>query len=121
MKVRFHEIEFGVEDTDRSANFYSNILGLKESVNLPKLKVFRTGNPGLDLNVSKHVSPKTTVISFLTDDIQEVIKKLQRENIIFRGPEESHLGMRAIEFTDPDGVIVRVNQTGKDSPEWLSI
>lgn len=121
MKIRLHEIEFGVKDTAWSASFYSKILGLETSVTLPQLKVFSSGNPGLDFNVSTHIAPNTTVVSFLTDDIQEVIKKLQRENIIFRGPEESHLGMHSIQFTDPDGVLVRVNQIGEDSPEWLSV
>ncbi len=121
MKIRLHEIEFGVRDTARSASFYSNILGLETSVNIPQLKVYSSGSPGVDFNVSTHIAPKTTLISFLTDDIHEVIKKLQREDVIFRGPVESHLGMHSIEFTDPDGVIVRVNQRGKDSPDWLSV
>lgn len=46
---------------------------------------------------------------------------MQMENIDFRGPYESHLGMLSIEFSDPDRVKVRVNQKGKDSPDWLSV
>lgn len=119
MKLRLHEIELGVQSPARSQTFYGSVLGLDNVLDEAQLKVFRPGMPGLDFNVSTHLPAGAVVTSFLTDDLPAVIERLNAAGIPFEGPKASHLGMQTIEFTDPDGHRVRINQPGHDSPSWL--
>ena len=121
MKIRLQEIEFGTNDPEGSKHFYHSILGLDLSVDQAELNVFNSGVVGVDFNTSSHIPTKTTVTSFLTDDLQIVTKRLSVNGIVFSGPKKSHLGMLAIEFNDPDGHIIRVNQPTNESPQWLKI
>jgi catechol 2,3-dioxygenase-like lactoylglutathione lyase family enzyme len=121
MKIRLQEIELGAISPDRSKDFYADILGLGISVDQPGLKVFNSGVDGVDFNLSTHISPQATVVSFLTDSLREVMETLKAKGIVFSGPRASHLGMETIEFTDPDGHLVRVNQPTDASPSWMKI
>jgi catechol 2,3-dioxygenase-like lactoylglutathione lyase family enzyme len=107
MKLTLHEIEFGTANPSASKAFYNSILNLDTVVDQDNLKVF---NAGIDFNTSTHLPPKVVMISFLTDDLQAVIERLTVNGISFDGPKPSHLGMTTIEFKDPDGYLVRVNQ-----------
>lgn len=121
MRIRLLEIELGVKDPTKSGIFYTAVLGLDSSVELEKLKVFNSGVAGVDFNTSTHFPPGTTVVSFLTDSLQTVIDRLSASGIPFAGPRKSHLGMLMIEFTDPDGFWVRVNEPTEESPPWLKV
>lgn len=121
MKIRLQEIEFGTKDQDKSKLFYSSILGLDTSVDQIGLNVFNSGIKGVDFNTSTHFPSKTIVTSFLTDSLQNVIDRLSANGIVFSGPKKSHLGMTTIEFTDPDGYLIRVNQPTEESPTWLKV
>ena len=110
MKIRLQEIELGTSDPNKSKLFYNSILGLRSSLDQEELKVFDSGVAGVDFNTSTHLSSKTTMTSFLTDDLQNVIDRLSANGIVFSGPKKSHLGMTTIEFNDPDGNLIRVNQ-----------
>lgn len=121
MKIRIQEIELGTNDPGKSKLFYSSILGLETTVDQSGLKVFNSGVTGVDFNTSTHFPYNTTVTSFLTDDLQTVIDNLSSKGIVFSGPKKSHLGMTTIEFNDPDGHLIRVNQPTKESPVWLKV
>jgi predicted enzyme related to lactoylglutathione lyase len=121
MKIRLQEIELGTQDPSTTKTFYNSILGLKTTVDQEKLKVFKSGVEGLDFNASTHLPAKVTVISFLTDDLQTVIDRLNAGDVSFDGPKKSHLGMTTIEFKDPDGYLIRVNQPTDASPSWLTL
>lgn len=121
MKIRLQEIELSANDPDKSKRFYNSILGLNTSVDKEDLKVFDSGVTGVDFNASTHFPSKTIMISFLTDDLQNVMDKLSANGFAFKGPHESHLGMTAIEFNDPDGYLIRVNQPTTESPAWLKV
>jgi len=121
MKIRLQEIELGSNDPEKSKLFYTSILGLKTSVDKEGLKVFKSGSEGIDFNVSTHLPSKTMSISFLTDDLQNIIEVLSAHNIAFDGPKKSHLGMMTIEFNDPDGYLIKINQSTEESPKWLKI
>lgn len=121
MKIRLQEIELGTNDPDKSKLFYSTILGLETAVDQAELKVFNSGVTGIDFNTSTHFPNKTSVISFLTDNLQEVIERLSANGIVFKGPQNSHLGMTTIEFNDPDGYLIRINQATDESPIWLKL
>lgn len=111
----------GTKQPSKSKEFYSSILGLAPSVEQSELTVFNSGIMGVDFNTSTHLNPKTTVVSFLTDDLQIIIDRLSENGIAFIGPKASHLGMLTINFTDPDGNWISVNQPTKDSPTWLQV
>lgn len=121
MKIRLQEIELGSNDPQKSKLFYNAILGLNTSVDQEELKVFDTGVAGVDFNASTHLTHKTTRTSFLTDNLQMVIDKLSENNIPFNGPLPSHFEMITVEFNDPDGYLIRVNQPTEKSPAWLKI
>ena len=121
MKIRLQEIELGTSDPNKSKLFYNTILGLDTSVDQDELKVFDSGVVGVDFNTSTHFPSKTTMTSFLTDNLQNIIDRLYTNGIAFSGPKNSHLGMTTIEFTDPDGYLIRVNQPTNESPDWLKV
>lgn len=121
MKIRLLEIELGADDMAQSKTFYNTVLGLETLIDQKELNVFHSGITGLDFNVSNHLAAGTVQISFWTDDLQAIMDRLSAAHIEFSGPEESHLGMRAIEFIDPAGHRIKVHQPGKDSPDWLQV
>jgi catechol 2,3-dioxygenase-like lactoylglutathione lyase family enzyme len=121
MKIRLQEIEFGANDPNKSMLFYNAILGLETSVDQEGLKVFNSGVSSVDFNTSTHYPSKITVTSFLTDNLQNIIDRLSVNNIAFAGPKKSHLGMITIEFNDPDGYLIKVNQPTDESPDWLTV
>jgi hypothetical protein len=94
-------------------------MGLANSISKNGLNVFESGNQGLDFNTSTHIAAQKTIISFITNNLKELIERLDEHNIPFTGPAESHLGMRSIEFQDPDGILIRINEAGENSPIWL--
>ena len=119
MNIRLHEIEFGCADAKKTGEFYQAALGLSIQVDQPGLKVFNAGINGLDLNASIHLPSGNTMISFITDNLEEVMDKLMSLNILYDGPRDTHLGMLSISFNDPDGNLIKVNCPGEHSPEWL--
>jgi catechol 2,3-dioxygenase-like lactoylglutathione lyase family enzyme len=121
MKIRLQEIELGIQDAAISKEFYKTILGLDTTIDQEDLKVFKSGVEGIDFNTSTHLPSKVFVTSFLTDNLQTVIERLYASGISFDGPKKSHLGMTTIEFRDPDGYLIRVNQPGDASPSWLTV
>ena len=121
MKIRLQEIELGVSDPNKSKLFYNSLLGLQTSVDQEGLKVFDSGVAGIDFNTSRHLPPKIIVTSFLTDDLQNVIDRLTANGVAYSEPKKSHLGMTTIEFSDPDGHLIKVNQPSEESPSWLKV
>lgn len=106
--MRLHEIELGVGSTEASKVFYE-MLGLKLCVDHAQLKVFDAAVTTVDLNVSQHFTPGKVCISFFTDDLSPIMKKLNEHHINFSGPKPTHLGMTAIELADPDGYTIRIH------------
>ncbi|MEO6315833.1 MAG: VOC family protein [Chitinophagaceae bacterium] len=121
MKIRLHEIEFGAGNTDKSKGFYQAILGLDPIIDGAQLKVFNSGVAGVDFNVSENQPAKTVTTSFLTDDLQKLIERLQLTGVLFEGPSTAHFGMLSISLQDPDGNFIRINQPTKESPSWLKV
>ena len=121
MKIRLHEIELGTSDPKQCKDFYTSVLGLEASVNQEQLTVFDSGTGGLDFNTSTHLPSKAVLTSFLTDNLEYVIDRLNKLGVQFEGPKQSHLGMKSIEFRDPDGYAIKVNQPTDESPTWLKV
>jgi predicted enzyme related to lactoylglutathione lyase len=121
MKLRLHEIEFGTEDPAKSKQFYHTILGLDTKIDQEHLNVFNPGISGVDFNTSAHFPSKIVVTSFLTENLQQVIDRLNTNGVAFTGPEKSHLGMTTIQCKDPDGYTIKINQPTDESPSWLKV
>lgn len=120
MKLRLHEIELGTEDVEGSSFFYQEMLGASPRLEQKGLVVLNAGIDGFDFNFSTHLSPGRVMLSFLTDDLAAVEKRLQGAGVAYEGPAEGHLGMVSISFQDGNGYFVKVNMPGKDSPSWLA-
>ena len=121
MKIRLQEIEFGAGCTDKSKGFYHAILGLDPVIDQERLKVFNSGVAGVDFNISGYQPAKKVVTSFLTDDLQKLIDRLQLTGVSYEGPSSSDLGMLSISLQDPDGNHIKINQPTADSPKWLKV
>lgn len=120
MKVKLLEVELGASDPEKSKTFYETVLGIKPAIEQPNLKVFNLKANHVDFNVSTHLKPQETSITFLTDNLNEVMEHLKSENIVYDGPTESHLAMLSINFRDPDGQLIKINQATEQSPKWLT-
>lgn len=121
MKIRLHEIELGAHNPGNNSGFYKNVLGLETTVDETDLKVFRSGIPGLDFNMSTHLPSQVVAISYLTDDLQAVMDRCAANGVSFSGPVKSHLGMLSVACKDPDGYIIKINQPTNESPAWLKV
>jgi len=121
MKLKLHEIELGTKNVDHTTDFFQAVLGLTPSLKQASLTVFNAGLKGLDFNVSNHLSAGNIVLSFITDDLAAVQEQLTNAGISFQGPSPSHLGMKAIQFHSPEGLLIKVNEAGPESPDWLKL
>jgi len=119
MKIRLQEIEFGSTEIEKTKNFYQAIFGIETAINQPNLTVFNFATHTVDFNISAHLPAQTMCTSFLTDNLKEVMERLTLHSTPFKGPKLSHLGMISIEFKDPSGNRIKVNQRGESSPDWL--
>lgn len=109
MKIRLHEIELGSAAVQASKKFYGETLGLDLAVENDGLNVFQSGAANVDFNTSAHFPQGVVCISFLTDDLTGIEKRLVTAGISYEGPKLSHLGMTCIQFNDPDGYLVKIN------------
>jgi hypothetical protein len=121
MKVRLHEIEVGSNDVEKTTAFYQTIFLFQPAIRQEGLTVFDAGLKRLDFNLSSHLPQGIVAISFLTDDLSEIERRLKDAGIAYEGPSSSHLGMTCIEFRSPDGYVIKVNTPGPASPEWLKV
>lgn len=120
MEIRIHEIEMGSDDLLASASFFK-MLGLQPTIEQIGLTVFNSGQKGMDVNVSQHLSRGVTQISFITDDLKAMMQHLREQQMVFEGPYESHLGMLSIKLQSPDGISVVINTPTDSSPSWLMV
>ena len=118
MKIILHEIELYSREPEASKKFYTELLGLDVNVDNEGLKCYETGWAGLDFNKSIHFPGKMS-ISFLVEDIDQFVKELRNNGVEVDDPVTSHLGMRAIVLTDPDGTRVEIQTPTDSSPNWL--
>ena len=125
--LTFNHLAISVKDVNRSADFYKNILHLKEIENRGKLegvRWFSTGD-GKELHlVSILKEPialnKAIHIAFTTSDFDAVIMTMDKMKIIYSDwPGNSNKiniradGIKQIFFQDPDGYWIEVNSLGK--------
>jgi len=112
-----------VDDVDKSADFYGNILKLVETPHPDKKPGFRwftiSGNSQIHL-IQKEFTPfeknKSMHLCLATQDLDGVIENLKRNNIKFwdwPGKENAITtrtdGVKQIYIQDPDGYWVEIN------------
>ena len=125
--LTFNHLAISVKDVNRSAEFYKNILKLKEIENRAKLegvRWFSTGD-GKELHLISIIKEpivlnKAIHIAFTTSNFEAVIKTLDEMNITYSDwPGTLHkINIRAdgviqIFFKDPDGYWIEVNSVGQ--------
>jgi catechol 2,3-dioxygenase-like lactoylglutathione lyase family enzyme len=118
MKLVLHEIELNAKDPEASKKFYHEMLGLPIFHDQKGLKVFDSGWPGLDVDASIHF-PGQVSLSFLVKDLDRFVAELRAKGVEAPDPAGSHLGMRAVALTDPDGHRVEIQSPTDASPDWL--
>ncbi len=125
--LTFNHLAISVKDVNRSADFYKNILQLKEIENRGKLegvRWFSTGD-GKELHlVSILKEPvalnKAIHIAFTTLNFDAVIRILEKMKISYSdwpgNIKKINIradGIKQIFFQDPDGYWIEVNSLGK--------
>ena len=115
MRIRLHEVELFSKDPVASRAFYKDILGVGLNHHEDGLNVFDSGWPGIDLDTSKH-HPGNTRIGFVVDDLKAFLESIKGKDVKVEGPMDSHLGMRIVRLTDPDGHIVEVQEFSEGTP-----
>ena len=125
--LTFNHLAISVKDVNRSAEFYKNILKLKEIENRAKLegvRWFSTGD-GKELHLISIIKEpivlnKAIHIAFTASNFDAVIKTLDEMNITYSDwPGTLHKiniradGVKQIFFKDPDGYWIEVNSVGQ--------
>ncbi|MEQ1797923.1 MAG: VOC family protein [Lacibacter sp.] len=125
--LTFNHLAISVKDVNRSAEFYKNILKLKEIENRAKLegiRWFSTGD-GKELHLISIIKEpivlnKAIHIAFTTSNFDTVIKTLNEMNITYSDwPGNVNKiniradGVKQIFFQDPDGNWIEVNSAGQ--------
>jgi catechol 2,3-dioxygenase-like lactoylglutathione lyase family enzyme len=120
---KFDHFAIVVDDVDRSAEFYGNILRLTETPHPDKTPGFRwfvvNGSSQIHL-IQKEFAPfiknKSMHLCLATQDLDGVISHLEKNNIVYSdwpGKENSVTvrtdGVRQIYVQDPDGYWVEIN------------
>lgn len=121
--LTFNHLAISVKDVNRSAEFYRNILKLKEIENRAKLegvRWFSTGD-GKELHLISIIKEpivlnKAIHIAFTTSNFDAVIKTLNEKNVTYSDwPGNLNKiniradGVKQIFFQDPDGYWIEVN------------
>lgn len=119
----FNHLALSVEDVNRSAEFYSNILKLSEIVNRSKIEGVRwfVFGDGLELHLISGIKEDVIVnkavhLALTTSDLDEFVKTLDARRIAYSdwpgNPQKINIradGIKQIFFQDPDGYWLEVN------------
>jgi len=107
-------VSVDVEDTSKSAAFYSDVLGLEEvESQVPDFDVrwFKASDGSL-IHVVGPIPglPDARHLALQVEDLDEVIVEVKRLGLeIFRGPGVNQDGERYLFVRDPDGKLIEFN------------
>ncbi len=107
MKLRLLEVELNSDDPEKAKDFYHGQLGLGVAHDQKGLKVFDSGVPGVDFDVSVHF-PGQVSISFFAEDIQECIETLTERGATIL--EEYGDPVSGVRLEDPDGRRIEIKK-----------
>jgi len=126
--LTFNHLAISVKDVNRSAEFYKNVLHLKEIENRGKLEGVRwvSAGDGKELHLvsilkEPVVLNKAIHIAFTTPHFDAIVKTLDRMKITYSDwPGNLNKiniradGIKQIFFQDPDGYWIEVNSLGQN-------
>ena len=123
----FNHLALSVKNVDRSADFYKNVLSLKEITNRTKMEGIRwlSLGEGKELHLISIVKDNVTInkavhLALTTSNFDNFVKTLERAKIIYSDwPGTLNKiniradGIKQIYFQDPDGYWIEVNSVGQ--------
>ena len=127
-QVYAHHLALSVKDIDRSAEFYTKVLNLKEITNRTKIDGIRWFSLGEDkeLHLVSILKENVTInkavhFALTTSDFDSFVKRLDKLNITYSDwPGTPHKinvradGIQQVYFQDPDGYWIEVNSVGQN-------
>ena len=127
LNFTFNHLALSVKDTDRSEDFYRNVLNLTEITNRTKMEGIRwlSLGEGKELHLISIVKEdviinKAVHLALTTSNFDNFVKTLERENIIYSDwPGTLNKvniradGIKQIFFQDPNGYWIEVNSVGQ--------
>jgi catechol 2,3-dioxygenase-like lactoylglutathione lyase family enzyme len=126
VSFNFDHMALSVKDVNRSAEFYSKVLGLPEITNRSKLegvRWFSLGNRELHLIsiIKENVTTNKAIhLALTTSSFDDFIKKLDGLKIVYSDwPGKPHAvniradGIKQIFFQDPDGYWIEINSVAQ--------
>lgn len=102
--------------------FYTTILGFKMDAAWPQENpvwcVLDHGQVHLMLTSDAHEGPPkfSGKLALYTDDVMEVLGRIQGRAKIVYGPEVYHYGMKEFAIEDPDGYMISFSQPTDEPP-----
>jgi len=123
----FNHLALSVTELDRSVDFYSKVLNLKEITNRTKMEGIRwfSLGEGKELHLISILKEKVAInkavhFAVSTSDFDSFIKRLDKLNIAYSDwpgtPHKINIradGIKQVYFQDPDGYWIEVNSVGQ--------
>jgi lactoylglutathione lyase len=123
----FNHLALSVKDVDRSAEFYKNVLNLREITNRTKIEGIRwfSFSDGKELHLISILSEKVTInkavhFALTSSNFDALIKSLTEMNITYSDwpgtPNTINIradGIKQVFFQDPDGYWIEVNNVAQ--------
>jgi glyoxylase I family protein len=121
-----HHISVVVTDLEQSKQFYSEVLGLKESADRPAFDFpgawYEAGamqihlivhEPSLTRRGTSEINTRDGHFALRVRDMEEVLAQLERCGIVYKNKPDSITGWHQVFITDPDGNIIEFNAPGR--------
>ncbi len=128
LNVTFNHLALSVKDVNRSAEFYTTVLGLAEITNKTKMEGIRWFSLGegkelhlISLIKDTVVINKAVHLALTTNNFDTLLKTLIENKIAYSDwpgtPNKINIradGIKQVFFQDPDGYWVEVNSVGEE-------
>ncbi|MBL0081947.1 MAG: VOC family protein [Saprospiraceae bacterium] len=128
LNITFNHLALSVKDVNRSAEFYTTVLGLAEITNKTKMEGIRWFSLGegkelhlISLVKDTVVINKAVHLALTTNNFDTLLKTLIENKIAYSDwpgtPNKVNIradGIKQVYFQDPDGYWVEVNSVGEE-------
>ena len=128
LNMTFNHLALSVKDVNRSAEFYTTVLGLTEITNKTRMEGIRwlSLGEGKELHLISHLKDTVIVnkavhLALTTNHFDALLKTLIENKIAYSDwpgtPNKVNIradGIKQVFFQDPDGYWVEVNSVGQE-------